>query len=118
MAAMDPIQKFEMESRKSAVDAFRVGDSVDVHVRIVEGDKPRIQVFKGTVIAKKGKGLRGTFIVRRIVAGEGVERTFPLHSPNVSKVVVTRPGKVRQARLYYLRERVGKAVRVRERRQK
>ena len=115
---MDPIQKLEMESRKPKIDDFRIGDSVDVHVKIVEGDKERIQVFRGTVIARKGSGVRQTFTVRRIVAGEGVERTFPLHSPKITRVVVSRPGKVRRAKLYYLRDRVGKAVRVKERRRR
>jgi large subunit ribosomal protein L19 len=113
---MDAIQKLEMASRKEKVDAFRVGDTVDVHVKIVEGGKERIQIFKGTVIGRQGSGIRETFTVRRIVAGEGVERIFPLHSPKVTKVAVSRTGRVRRAKLYYLRERVGKAVRVKERR--
>ncbi len=96
---------------------FRVGDTVDVHVRIKEGEKERIQVFSGTVIKiQGGHGLRATFTVRRIVASEGVERTFPFHSPVVTDVKVTRKGKVRRARLFYLRDRVGKATRVKERR--
>jgi len=93
---------------------FEVGDTVDVHVKIVEGDKERVQVFNGTVIAKKGSGTRENFTVRRIVQGEGVERTFPVNSPKVVKVDVKRQGRVRRAKLYYLRERVGKRTRLRE----
>jgi large subunit ribosomal protein L19 len=97
---------------------FEVGDQVDVHVRIMEGEKERIQVYSGTVIACRGGGSREMFTVRRIVQGEGVERTFPLHSPRVAAVEVKRSGRVRRAKLYYLRERVGKSTRLRERRQK
>jgi large subunit ribosomal protein L19 len=89
---------------------------VDVHTRIVEGDKERIQVFAGTVIMKKGRGINETFTVRRIVNNEGVERIFPIHSPYISKVVVKRGGETRRAKLYYLRDRVGKAVRLTEKR--
>ena len=92
------------------------GDLVDVHVRILEGDKERIQVFTGVVIAIHGGGLRKTFTVRRIVQGEGVERTFPFHSPRVAKVLIRRRAKVRRKKLYFLRERVGKAARLKERR--
>jgi large subunit ribosomal protein L19 len=95
---------------------FAVGDTVDVHTRILEGDKERIQKFSGVVIARRGSGTREAFTVRRIVAGEGVERTFPVHSPKVADVVVVRHGKVRRAKLYYLRERTGKSTRLRERR--
>ncbi|MFO1091752.1 MAG: 50S ribosomal protein L19 [Planctomycetaceae bacterium] len=95
---------------------FDIGDTVDVHSRILEGDKERIQLFSGIVIARRGSGTRENFTVRRIVAGEGVERTFPIHSPKVAKVVVKRHGKVRRAKLYYLRDRVGKQTRLRERR--
>lgn len=94
---------------------FSVGDTVDVHTRILEGDKERIQIFTGIVIAKRGSGMRESFTVRRIVAGEGVERTFPVHSPKVADVKVKRHGRVRRAKLYYLRERVGKSTRLRER---
>lgn len=94
---------------------FEIGDTVDVHTRILEGDKERIQVFTGTVIARRGGGTRENFTVRRIVAGEGVERTFPLHSPKVAKLEVKRHGRVRRAKLYYLRERTGKATRLTER---
>ena len=95
---------------------FAVGDTVDVHTRIIEGEKERIQVFSGTVIMKKGAGVNETFTVRRIVNNEGVERIFPLHSPFISKVVVKRGGETRRAKLYYLRNRVGKAVRLTEKR--
>jgi len=97
---------------------FNIGDTVDVHTRILEGDKERIQIFSGVVIARRGSGTREMFTVRRIVAGEGVERTFPLHSPKVAEVVVKRHAKVRRAKLYFLRERVGKATRLVERRAK
>ena len=101
--------------RKTDIPVFRVGDTLDVHVRIKEGDKERIQVFSGICIARKGGGLRETFTVRRIVEGEGVERVFPLHSPNVGRIEVKRPGVVRRAKLYFLRDRVGKATRIKER---
>jgi large subunit ribosomal protein L19 len=95
---------------------FNIGDTVDIHTRILEGDKERIQIFSGVVIARRGSGTREMFTVRRIVAGEGVERTFPLHSPKVAEVVVKRHARVRRAKLYFLRERVGKATRLVERR--
>jgi large subunit ribosomal protein L19 len=97
---------------------FEIGDQVDVHQRILEGEKERTQVFSGTVISMKGEGMREMFTVRRIVQGEGVERTFPLHSPKIAKVEVKRTGVVRRAKLYYLRDRVGKATRLRERKVK
>ncbi len=102
--------------RQTPLGEFAVGDTVDVHTRIKEGDKERIQVFNGTVIAKfRGQGpINATFVVRRVVAGEGVERTFPVHSPRITKVEVTRRGRVRRAKLYYLRDRVGKATKVKE----
>jgi large subunit ribosomal protein L19 len=102
------------EIKKTDIPIFHVGDSVDVHVRIKEGDKERIQIFAGVCIARKGGGLRETFTVRRIVEGEGVERIFPLHSPNVAKIEVKRAGKVRRAKLYFLRDRVGKSTRIQE----
>ncbi len=95
--------------------AFQIGDTVDVHQRILEGEKERTQIFSGTVIARKGEGARAMFTVRRIVQGEGVERIFPMHSPKIAKVEVKRKGAVRRSKLYYLRKRVGKATRVRER---
>lgn len=103
--------------RGTPLPFFEVGDTVDVFVRIREGEKERTQVFSGTVIrVRGGRGIRGTFTVRRIVAGEGVERVFPFHSPHVQDVQVKRKGKVRRAKLYYLRDRVGKATKVKERR--
>jgi large subunit ribosomal protein L19 len=95
---------------------FDIGDQVEVHLRIMEGEKERIQVYSGTVIARRGGGSRETFTVRRIVQGEGVERTFPLHSPRIAAVEVKRSGRVRRAKLYYLRQRVGKSTKLRERR--
>jgi large subunit ribosomal protein L19 len=97
---------------------FEIGDTVDVHQRILEGSKERIQIFQGVVIARRGEGLQEMFTVRRIVQGEGVERVFPLHSPKIAKVEVKRTGEVRRAKLYYLRDRVGKATRLRERKPK
>src|SRR5437588_11337676 len=105
----------EKSSLKSEVPKFAIGDTVDVHTRILEGEKERIQIFNGVVIARSGSGSREMFTVRRIVAGEGVERKFPLHSPKVAKIDVKRSGVTRRAKLYYLRNRVGKSVRLRER---
>jgi len=102
--------------RKEDHPAFRPGDAVDVHVKIREGEKERVQLFAGIVIAIDGGGATKTFTVRRISHGEGVERVFPYHSPNVTKIEVTRLGKVRRAKLYYLRDRTGKKARVKERR--
>ena len=112
------LDQVEQSSLKQGDDIpqFDVGDTVDVHTRILEGSKERIQVFSGTVIARAGSGTRATFIVRRIVAGEGVERKFPVHSPRVAKVEVKRSGVVHRAKLYFLRDRIGKAVRLKERR--
>jgi len=106
----------EQSSLKTEVPEFNIGDTVDVHTRILEGEKERIQIFNGVVIARAGSGSRETFTVRRVVAGEGVERKFPLHSPKVAKIEVKRSGVVRRAKLYFLRDRIGKAVRLRERR--
>lgn len=107
----------EKSSLKEAKDVpqFAVGDTVDVHTRILEGDKERIQIFNGLVIARAGSGSKANFTVRRIVQGEGVERKFPLHSPKIAKVDVKRSGITRRAKLYYLRDRVGKSTRLRER---
>jgi large subunit ribosomal protein L19 len=102
--------------QEANVPQFHIGDTVDVHTRIVEGDKERIQIFAGTVIMRKGRGINETFTVRRIVNNEGVERIFPVHSPFISKVVVKRGGEARRAKLFYLRDRVGKAVRLVEKR--
>ncbi len=106
----------ESSYRKSEVPFFEVGDTVDVHTRILEGEKERIQIFSGTVISRSGSGTREMFTVRRIVAGEGVERKFPLHSPRIENVDVKRSSVVRRAKLYFLRDRIGKAVRLKERR--
>jgi len=139
---MDPTRAVELDQLKKEVPEFEVGDTVEVYVRVVEEAAPaeaqgrgrggrsssrgsegaqgstreRIQVFTGTVIARRGSGLRETFTVRRIVQGEGVERVFPLHSPFVTDVKVIRRGRVRRGKLYYLRDRVGKATRVKQRR--
>src|SRR6476660_245644 len=106
----------EKTSLKAEPPDFAIGDTVDVHTRILEGEKERIQIFSGVVIARSGSGTRAMFTVRRIVQGEGVERKFPLHSPKIAKVEVKRSGVVRRAKLYFLRDRVGKAVRLRQRR--
>jgi large subunit ribosomal protein L19 len=108
----------EQAAKRAAVPAFQIGDLVQVHQRILEGQKERVQVFEGVVISRRGEGMREMFTVRRIVQGEGVERIFPLHSPKIAKIEVKRTGRVRRAKLYYLRERVGKATRLRERRAK
>jgi large subunit ribosomal protein L19 len=105
----------EKQKLAAAAPVFEIGDTVDVHTRILEGEDERIQIFTGTVIARSGSGLREMFVVRRIVAGEGVERKFPVHSPKIAKIDVKRRGVTRRAKLYYLRDRVGKAVRLRER---
>ena len=111
---MDLIKAFTNEQLKEEVPVVHVGDTVRVHNKIVEGTKERIQMYEGTVIAKHGGGISETFTVRRISYGVGVEKTFPIHSPNVVKVDVLRVGKVRRAKLYYLRGRVGKASKVKE----
>jgi large subunit ribosomal protein L19 len=108
----------EEASAKKEVPQFEIGDTVDVHQRILEGQKERVQIFNGVVIARRGGGMNAMFTVRRIVQGEGVERIFPLHSPKIAKVEVKRTGRVRRAKLYYLRKRVGKATRLRERKPK
>jgi large subunit ribosomal protein L19 len=102
------ISKIEAEQVKKDVASFNVGDTVKVHTRVIEGDKERIQIFAGIVIARKGSSLNEAFTVRKISYGEGVERVFPLHSPKVAKIEVTKPGRVRRARLHYLRGRQGK----------
>ena len=107
----------EQSSLKGEKPQFDVGDTVDVHTKILEGAKERIQIFNGVIIARSGSGSREMFTVRRIVGGEGVERKFPIHSPRIAKVEVKRKGVVRRAKLYFLRDRVGKAVRLKERRE-
>ena len=111
---MDALKLIAQDSLKSEVPAIEVGDTVKVSVKIREGDKERIQAFEGIVIACKGSGVSATFTVRRVSYGVGVERVFPVHSPNVAKVEVTRHGRVRRSKLYYLRDRVGKAAKVKE----
>ena len=107
---MDIIKAIEDEYKNEQVHNFNIGDTVDVHVKIKEGNRERIQVFTGTVIKRQNSGLNETFTVRKISSGIGVERTFPVHSPKIAKVEVKRAGKVRRAKLYYLRDRVGKAA--------
>ena len=109
------IEAVESANLKKDVPQFDIGDTVDVSVKIVEGEKERIQVFSGVVLARKGIGISQMFTVRRIVNDEGVERVFPLHSPSIVGVKVRRHGETRRAKLYFLRDRVGKAVRLRER---
>ena len=109
---MDALKLIAQDSIKADAPKFEVGDTVRVHVRITEGNKTRVQVYEGTVIAKKHGGISETFTVRRVAHGCGVERVFPLHAPSVEKVEVVRMGKVRRAKLYYLRDRVGKAAKV------
>lgn len=113
---LDYIRMIEEEQMKTDLPTFRPGDTVRVHVKVVEGTRERIQVFEGLVIKMKGGGLRETFTVRRVTYGVGVERTFPLHSPRIEKIEVTRHGIVRRAKLYYLRKLSGKAARIRDRR--
>jgi len=108
------IEAVENKHLRQNVEPFNIGDTVDVHVRIKEGDRERVQVFTGTVIARRGRGIGESFTVRRIVNEEGVERIFPLHCPSIVKLQVRRRGKVRRAKLYYLRDRVGKATKVKE----
>jgi large subunit ribosomal protein L19 len=111
---MDLIKHLTEGQLKEAACNFNIGDTVKVHNRIKEGSRERVQIFEGTVIAKKHGGIQETFTVRRVSYGVGVEKTFPVHSPNVEKVEVIRKGKVRRAKLYYLRDRVGKAAKVKE----
>ena len=111
---MDLIQAFTNEQLKKEVPVINIGDTIRIHNRIKEGARERIQMFEGTVIAKHGGGISETFTVRRVSFGCGVEKTFPIHSPNVVKVDVTRQGVVRRAKLYYLRDRVGKSAKVKE----
>jgi large subunit ribosomal protein L19 len=111
---MHIIEKIEKENGKRQLPPVHVGDTVEVHYLIKEGDKERVQLFTGTIIAMAGRGIRASMTVRRIVQGEGVERSFPLHSPRVKDVVITRRGQVRRAKLYFLRDRVGKQTRLKE----
>jgi large subunit ribosomal protein L19 len=111
---MDLLKTIAQDSTKQELPAFEIGDTVRVDVNIREGDHERIQAFEGTVIARKGSGISETFTVRRVSYGVGVERVFPIHSPNVKAVKVVRRGSVRRAKLYFLRSRVGKAAKVKE----
>lgn len=111
---MDALKTIAADSVKAEAPQFKIGDTVKVSVNIREGQRERIQMFEGTVIARRGSGVAETFTVRRVAYGVGVERVFPVHSPNVKKVEVVRHGKVRRAKLYYLRDRVGKAAKVKE----
>ena len=114
---MNPTDLVEREHLRDDVPEFRAGDTVKVHVRVVEGERERIQVFEGIVIRRRGSQLSATFTVRKISFGVGVERTFPVHSPMISKIEVVTRGDVRRAKLYYLRSRVGKKAKVKERRE-
>ena len=111
---MEKIQAFVNEQLKTEIPQFGIGDGVKVYIRITEGEKTRTQLFEGTVIARHGGGISETFTVRRVSYGVGVEKTFPIHSPNVEKIEVFRRAKVRRAKLYYLRSKVGKAAKVKE----
>jgi len=108
------IQLVERANQKTDIPDFRIGDRVEVHQRILDGQKERTQIFEGDVIARQNGGVRETFTVRRIVQGEGVERIFPVHSPRIAKIVIKKAGAVRRAKLYYLRERVGKATKIKD----
>lgn len=109
------IEKIQSEQLKKDIPSFRIGDTIRVHTRIIEGQKERIQVFTGTVIARKGSGLSETFSLHRVAYGEGMERVFPLHSPRIAKIEVAKEGEVRRAKLYYLRGKSGKAAKVKRR---
>ncbi len=111
---MEIIKQIEQENMKSDIPQFKAGDTVKVHVKVIEGTRERIQLFEGVVIKRKGSGIRETFTVRRISYGVGVERTFPIHSPKVDRIEVVRIGRVRRAKLYYLRNLTGKAARIQE----
>lgn len=111
---MDLVQAVEAEQLKENIENFKIGDTVKVHFKIIEGSNERIQVFQGIVIAMKNGGLKKTFTVRKISYGVGVERVFPIHSPRIDKIEVVRRGRIRRAKLYYLRKRVGKAAKVNE----
>lgn len=111
---MDKIKLVEEQMLKKDVPQFKVGDQLKVYVKILEADKMRIHPFEGTVMRKRGEGIGSTFTLRKMSYGEGIERTFPLYSPMIDKIEVTRKGKVRRAKLYYLRKRVGKATKIAE----
>lgn len=113
---MNILDKVDAQYLREDIPAFRPGDSLDVHVKVIEGSTTRTQLFKGVAIRRQGGGIRETFTVRKVSFGIGVERTFPVHSPNIEKIEVTRRGDVRRAKLYYLRELRGKAARIKEKR--
>jgi len=113
---MNPTDLVDQSSLRTDVPDFAPGDTLKVHVRVIEGQKQRIQVFQGVVIARAGSGIRETFTVRKVSYGVGVERTFPLHTPTIAKIEVVTRGDVRRAKLYYLRDRIGKAAKVKEKR--
>jgi large subunit ribosomal protein L19 len=113
---MQRLPAVERDQIKSTVPPFRAGDTVRVHIKVAEGGRDRLQAFEGVVIGRRGGGLREAFTVRRISHGVGVERTFPVHSPRVEKIEILRSGRVRRAKLYYLREKIGKETRIREKR--
>lgn len=113
---MNILDSVDAKSLRADLPAFRPGDTVDVHVKVIEGSKERIQVFKGVVIRRQGDGVRETFTVRKVSFGIGVERTFPVHSPNIDKIEILTRGAVRRAKLYYLRELRGKAAKIKEKR--
>ncbi|MGH3097773.1 MAG: 50S ribosomal protein L19 [Streptosporangiales bacterium] len=114
---MHRLDEIDAASMRADIPDFRAGDTVKVHVRVVEGNKSRIQVFQGAVIRRQGSGLRETFTVRKVSYGVGVERTFPVHTPSIDHIEVAARGDVRRAKLYYLRERRGKAAKIKERRE-
>ena len=114
---MNILDQVDAKSLREDIPEFRAGDTVKVHVRVVEGNKERVQVFEGVVIARRGSGINESFTVRKLSFGVGVERTFPLHSPIMSKLEFVNQGDVRRAKLYYLRDRIGKAAKVKEKRQ-
>ena len=113
---MNSTDVIDRESLRDDIPAFSPGDTLNVHVRVVEGNRERVQVFKGDVIKRQGSGIRETFSVRKVSFGVGVERTFPVHSPVISKIEVLQHGDVRRAKLYYLRDRIGKAAKIKEKR--
>jgi large subunit ribosomal protein L19 len=115
---MQPTDLVDQSSLRTDIPDFAPGDTLKVHVRVVEGQKERLQVFQGAVIARQGDGLRETFTVRKVSYGVGVERTFPLHAPTIGKIEVVTRGDVRRAKLYYLRDRVGKAAKIKEKRER
>ena len=108
---MDKLKLVEATQMRAGVEAFKPGDTINVHVRVIEGDKERIQQFQGVVISRRGDGLRATFTVRKVSNGVGVERIFPLHSPRIAKIEISKPGRTRRAKLYYLRSLAAKQIR-------